>query len=729
MADLFQRSFAAGELAPGLGARADLAKYTIGLRSCRNFLVRRHGGVSNRPGTKFVGEAKNEGPTYLKPFTFAAADQSYVIEVGEQYFRFHYEGAPVVVSGVAAYNGGTAYVPGDLVVQGGVNYYCKAATTGNAPPNATYWHPLEGNIYEIPTPYVEGRFMAPAPACFQQSGDVITITHLEEPPRELRRYSATRWVLSAAITTGPAIGAPTAGAGSGTAAALTRKYVVTAVSEETYEESNPSSVITVINIAAPTAAAPITLTWTPPATGVAVEYKVYADPHGNGTFGYVGTATGAASFRVTSDDADYFNTPPIPRALFAGVNNYPAVSTTFQQRRIFAGTHNDRQVAYASQVGRYTNFGIRSPLQDDDAVTFRFAGTRIHPVHHLAELPQGLVVLTDGGEWICEGDETGALTPTAINPRQHGYAGSAYTPPVVVGNSLLFLQGRGTILRDLRFDERVEGLSGRDLCLYAAHLFDGFSITALAYAQVPHSTVWAVRSDGTLLGLTYIPEEDVWGWHRHDTDGLFEDVCVIPEGTEDAVYVVVKRTISGNTRRYIERFATRQFTDIKDGVFLDSALSYSGTAKTTFTGLSHLVGKSVKALADGVVVGPYTVSSSGSITLAAAASKVHVGLPITAELETLDLDVAGSSLRAARKRVFALRLLLEASARGFTAGPDATHQKTVTANAWDAAGLVTDPVDLTLTSHFNDTGRTLIRHTDPTPLTVLGVIPSFETGG
>jgi hypothetical protein len=162
---LIQRSFAGGELAPGLAARADLTKYLTGLRTCRNFVVQRHGGVTNRAGTKYVATAKTAAATFLFAFIFPAADQSFTIEAGEFYFRFHRNGAPVTVSGVAAWSGVTAYVVGDLAARLGVHYYCTVAHTNQQPPNAGFWYPLTGTIYEIPTPYVAGRFTDPARLC------------------------------------------------------------------------------------------------------------------------------------------------------------------------------------------------------------------------------------------------------------------------------------------------------------------------------------------------------------------------------------------------------------------------------------------------------------------------------------------------------------------------------------------------------------------------------------
>jgi hypothetical protein len=127
--------------------------------------------------------------------------------------------------------------------------------------------------------------------------------------------------------------------------------------------------------------------------------------------------------------------------------------------------------------------------------------------------------------------------------------------PIELDDSAIYVQARGTKVRDFK-PVSADAYEGTDLTIFAAHLFDGYTLVDWDYAQNPHSIVWAVRSDGTLLGLTYIRDQAVWGWHRHDTDGVFENVCVVPEGNEDAVYFVVRRTINGVTKRYIERMAS-----------------------------------------------------------------------------------------------------------------------------------------------------------------------------
>jgi len=739
-----QRSLAGGELAPVHHARADQAKYVTGLRTCRNFLVRREGGVSNRAGLGFIQACKADtAGVKLMPFVGSTPGDGYAIEMGQGYFRFYSSaGAPVEVSGVPAYNGATSYVPGDLVVEAAVHYYCHTATTGNTPPNASFWHALTGTTYEIPTPYSLGALPD-----WNQSGNLVTLTQQGQAPRELVFSSATRWVLRT-VTTGASISAPANLTGlAGAAGGLTYRYKVTAAHEDTYEESPPTSAVTIASCATPTPAAPNTLNWDDHAD--AAEYYVYCDPFGNGTYGFIGTATGVSAFADTGFVPDFNTTPPVGRVLFTTSSNYPARSANYQQRRFFANTINEPDSIWGSRTGFLSNYGISSPLQDDDSITFRIAGNNHHPIRHLRALKAGLVLLTDGGEWtVVSGDgPSRPLTPSSIHADQETYVGcSRDVRPTVVGNTILYLQARASIMRELKFDEAVEGLAGRDLSIWASHLFKRKTIVAIDYQQVPESIVWAVRSDGALLGLTYIPEEDVWGWHRHDTDGSFESICVVPGTEEDVLFAIVKRTIDGVDKRYVEVLERR---DVLDGfvhsgsIFVDSALSYGGTPADEFSGLEHLEGKLVSVYGDGDVVfdaneaadadaatlARYTVTA-GAITLENSYSNVHIGLPILADLETLDLDVQGSALRDKKKRVGSVTLLVERSSRNFQAGPDSEQLRDYVPQEWEAGDdLNTDQLEIAVPSTFDKAGRVLIRQSKPLPLTILGIVPNVEVGG
>lgn len=741
MPSTYQRAFAGGELAPQLAARADLAKYTTGLRTCRNFMVLRSGGVANRSGTRFIGASRDSSTsTRLMKYVSEVVGESILIESGTFYLRFYRQGALVTLAGVAAYNGATAYVIGDIALSGGVNYYCVKNSTGNAPPNATFWYAMPSNILELPIPFGNSGFN------WTQSGTTITLTAALVPPYELIYVSATRWIIRA-VSTAPGILPPTAIVITpGLSGTQAFQYVVTSAAQTTYEESVASAIQQVNTVTDGTPTNPLILNWTPPIVGAVAEYYVYKDPTGDGTFGFIGTATGGTTFHDIGQLPDYTLTPPQPRILFTTAGNFPQKAAYYQQRRFFANTLNDPDAVWGSRVGFPANFNQSSPLQDDDAITFRIAGTQRNPVRHLLGL-KSLVVLTDGGEWTV-GQAKTPLTPSNLPADQETYVGVSDCVPVIIGNSILYMQARGSIVRDLQFNLQVNGLDGRDLTLYAAHLFDGFTISQIDYQQVPHSIVWACRSDGALLGLTYIREQDIWGWHRHDTgaSGSFEDVCVVPEPGEDAVYVLVRRVIGGNFVRYIERLAPRQIVTFNvDAFFVDAGLTYNGAPATTIAGLGHLNGQVVAVLADGQVIfnGDPTAANAAQYTvgggtipaiLQTPASVISAGLQIVSDLETLDLDVAGLQVqvRDRRKRVHVVSLLLDQSCRTFKVGPDVTHLnqvKLMPIQANQAFVPFSGQESINLTAMYNDYGRVFIRQTDPLPLTVLGLLPDVELGG
>lgn len=756
----FQRSLAGGELAPALAARADLPKYLAGLRTCRNFLVQRHGGAQNRAGFAFVGGTNGDlTDTFLLRYVSAVPSMSCLIEAGPHYLRFYHNGGLVRVSAVVAFDGAVFTEAGSIRSSGGVNYYAIQRSTATPPPDAAFWYPLPGDILEIPTPFGNAGF------AWVQSGTTITLTsplNLVAPYELINLVDGTltSWLIRT-VPTVPAIEPPTAVVITpGAAGALSYSYIITSHDAVTYEESIGSAIEQATNIDVPTAAAPNAIGWTAPTVGpLASDYDVYLDPFGNGVFGYIGTASAQESFNDTGLIPDYAHTPPEARVMFKApdgvTDDFPATAGYYQQRRLFANTPAARDGVWGSQTGLVSNFNISSPLQVDDAITFKMAGNAHNPVRHLLGL-KALIVLTDAGEWTVAGAQTlngpvsTVLGPNTVDAQQQGYAGAGPVRPVIVGNTIIYVQARGRIVRDLSFTAApgpdTVGLAGKDLTLFAAHLFDGQTIDRLDFQQTPHSIIWAVRSDGTLLGLTFIPEEDVWGWHRHDTGagGIFEDVCVVPEGDEDALYVLVRRTIGGVFKRYIERMAPRLIVDFAaDSFFVDAGLTYTGPpTATTISGLDHLEGELVAVVCDGAVVydgdpadaRAETFRVTGGTIAAAlpAANIIHAGLPIRfGDLETLDLDVQGTAVRDKKKRVGSLSLLLEGSARTFWAGPDPAHLVKFKLKPFEGgAGLpFTGLVELSVPVEYNDTGRVFIRQTDPLPLTVLALLPNIELGG
>lgn len=634
MPSMIQRNFAAGEVAPSVFGRTDQTKYQSGLARCRNFMVLRHGGIANRPGLQYITEqADSSARGRLWRFIFNA-DQTYVLLFENFKIRFIRNGALITVSGLSAYNGATAYVKGDLVVYSGTNYYAKAGSTGAQPdinPATWYAMPADGT-YEIQTSYATADL---PDLYFSQSADVITINHPNYDTQELSRFDHTNWQLSTVSFT-PSIAAPGSLSVSGTAGAAA-VWVATAVKALTLEESLPSG--TAGANSAPTSGAPRTLTIG--AVSGATEYNVYRSD--NSRFGYVGSTT-STTFVDTGFTPDYTATPPSNPVPLTGSGNRPASSGYLQQRKCYGGSDNAPEDIYASKAGQYKNFTRTSPLQDDDACLWTPSSSEVNRIRHFIEVSENWV-LTQGAEWILFGDGSGSLTPSTPGMKKQSSHGSATIQPVIIGNSFLFVQSRGSIVRDIKYEANSNGYAGRDLTVFSSHLFDKYTIARWSYAQIPNSIVWVARSDGNFLGLTYLRDHEVWGWHDHDTKGAVEDTVTVPEGNEDRTYFLVRRTIDGNDVRYVERMASRQVTDIAvDATFMDSFLSYDG--RHTGSTLMTLSGGT-----DWTFDEDLTLTASGS-TFSAG----DVGKMIVLKIETLSWTPEGGYATAVEK----LRCLITA---------------------------------------------------------------------
>ena len=539
MSGILQPTFAAGELSPSASARTDIARYYTGLKLCRNFMVMPYGGVRNRAGTRLVAEVKDSTKLCrLVPFQFNDV-QTYVLAFGDLNMRVIKDGGQVLYS---------------------------------AGPNI-------GTPFELAMPYTQNDL---ASLNYTQSADVMTFAQPGYKPRELNRLAHDNWT-TAEINLAPRIAAPasaTATSGGGTGTAQTWRYQVTAVLDDgnTLDESLPA---TSNSVTTHTDVASATITW--PAVTGATYYIIYKDNAGAGIYGFIGRATGT-TFTDQNITAVKTDTPPNGNDPFVGAGNYPGAVVYYQQRLIFAGSNLQPQTVWTSKTGLFKNFGYSVPNKDDDAITFTLSSNKVNRVRHLLGLRK-LLALTTGAEFTISGGDTG-LSAKTVQAVPEGYDGTAIVPPVVVGNSAVYVQARGNRVSSFGYSLNADGFAADDLTLFSAHLFKGKELTNVAYQKVPDSIVWYVRDDGVLLGLTYVPEQQLVGWHWHDTDGFVESIACIPEGQEDVLYMVVRRNINGVQKRYIERMESRQITSIEDAFFVDCGLTYDGRntdAAKTFT--------------------------------------------------------------------------------------------------------------------------------------------------
>lgn len=709
-----QRSFSGGEVSPEMLGRLDDVKFQSGLALCRNFIVKPQGPAQNRPGFAYVSTAKDSTKqSRLIPFTYSTT-QTMVIQFGHQHIRFHTLGANLLTT-PAAYNGATAYVVGDSASFAGVNYYCIAATTGNAPPNVTYWYPMPaGGVYEIPSPYAEADLFD---IHYVQSADVLTLVHPGYAPRELRRVSATSWTLTV-ISFAAGIAAPT-GVSATPAVVATDydySYVVTAIAADGVSESVASTAGTCQSNIFSTGGAN-TIAWS--AVTGASRYSVYKLQ--GGLYGYIGQTTGLS---VVDDNIapDLSKTPPLYETVFNTTSEYPGAVSYYEQRRTFAGTINKPQNLWATRSGTESAMSYSLPTRDDDRISFRVAAREANTIRHIVPLTQ-LILLTSSAEWLVTSGDV--LTPSTVNVRPQSYVGANNVQPVVINNTMIYGAARGGHARELAYNWQANGFVTGDLCLRSAHLFDGLELVDMAYMKAPQPIVWAISSNGKLLGLTYVPDQQIGAWHQHDTQGEFESCAVVAEGGEDFLYCVIKREIDGADVRYVERMASRQFSDPEDAFFVDCGATYDGAAATTISGLDHLEGETVSILADGAVRAQQVVTG-GAIELDISASVVQVGLPITADLQTLPLamQIDGAFGQGRAKNINKVWLRVFESS-GIFAGPSLDRLKEYkqrTGEPYDTPpAFKTAEIQLSLSPSWSDGGQIYIRQSDPLPLTIVSM--------
>lgn len=672
------RSFAGGEVTPEFWARIDQSAFQTGLAKCRNFLVLPHGPAANRPGFRFVREVKDSAKrVVLMPFTYST-DQTYVVELGDEYARYHTDGATLESSPGTAYETATPYQDTDLL-----------------------------DLHHV------------------QSNDVVTLVHTSYAPRELKRLGALSWSLTSIsfASSLAAPGSPTAVAtGSGS---TTYRYKITAMGTDQIDQSLASASASCTNNLL-TSGNFNTVGWA--AVTGAGRYRVFKES--NGLYGYIGQTDGL-SFIDDNITADIALTPPEANNPFPGSGDYPGAVSYFEQRRVFAGTINRPAGLWMTRSGTERDMSYSIPTRDDDSITVKVNAREANTVRHVVPLGS-LVLLTSAAEWRATSVNSDAITPTSISVKPQSYVGANQAQPVVVNANLLYVAARGGHLRELGFSGQQQSYVTGDLSLRATHLFDGYDIVQLAYSKAPYPTVWAVSTSGLLLGMTYVPEQQIGAWHKHDTDGVFESVAVVAEDEEDAVYVVVRRTINGVSKRYIERMASRLFSAKEDAFFVDCGATYDGAATTTISGLSWLEGKTVSILADGAVH-PQRVVTSGTITLEQAASVVQVGLPIAADLQTLPMAFETMAFGQGRNKNVNKVWLRVVNSGGIFAGPEfdrLTEFKQRTFEVYgQAPALVTSEIEIDVLPAWTPGAQVCIRQSDPLPLTVASMTIEAVIGG
>jgi hypothetical protein len=466
----------------------------------------------------------------------------------------------------------------------------------------------------------------------------------------------------------------------------------------------------------------------------------FRDGHGKIT---ARTSTTVVTIEILTDMGSSSASTDWSLGAFSNTTGHATCVTFFEQRLVFAGTKSQPQTLFFSKSGDYENMDENrgGTVADDDAIIYTIASNQVNAIRFMTAT-RTLIVGTAGGEFAVSGGGTDvAITPTNILIKKQSNHGAANLDAIAVGNVTLFLQRAKRKIRELAYNFDVDGYLAPDMTILAEHISES-GITQMAYQQEPNQIIWCVRTDGQLIALTYQREQQVVAWHRHIFGGSFstgdavcESVAALPtDDNEYQIWVIIKRTINGATKRYVEYLHTFDFdeTDNTDFNFLDSQLSYSGSPVTSISGLSHLEGQTVAILADGATHPRKTVTS-GSISLDRSASKVKVGLPYTSLLQTMRLD-AGSqdgTSQGKTKRIFDITLRIYESI-GIEVGPDLNNMERIpfrsSATLMDQAiPVFTGDKEIEFRGNYETDGYVYVRQDQPLPLTILSLYPRLVT--
>jgi hypothetical protein len=542
---------------------------------------------------------------------------------------------------------------------------------------------------------------------------------------------------------------------------------------------------------------------------------------GSGFIGYpvVNTAGNLVAIAIVKGGKGYVSGDTIAVTVGTGATfnktlteasgNNPAVSSVFQQRKIYAASDNDPLTIWASKPGEYETMDVSTIIQEDDSYEFELDSDEVAPIRHLLSTRSGLVIISQAGIWQLTGGGGVAVTPTNALADPQSYTGCSILPPLPIDTDILYQEGKGATVRLLTYNDYTKVFAGQDLSILSNHLvLPSKPLKAWAYASDPFKLVHAVRSDGTMLNLTLVKEQNVYGWTSQTTRGLYKDVIAIQEDQTDVVYTVVQRLVNGRWTKFLETFARREFTAVEDAWCLDCAVTnepnypaatltpaaatgsnviftasagvftvgdvgkvirvgggkanivnYNSATEveatimqaitnvvpedpddtpvaalegewtldepfSEVTGLWHLEGMTVRALADGNYVGEFTVTN-GSIDILVNATRIIVGIPYTCVMQTLPPTAPDEVIEGRRKIIKGVQARVHNS-RGLKSGPTMDRlmpMKERTDEQYaEPTRLQNGVKPLLIPAEFNREAQTLFVVEEPLPATVLGFV-------
>jgi hypothetical protein len=648
---VIQTDFSAGELSPFAYGRVDIARYPHAAKRLVNVLCRTLGGVKKRAGTEFIKEVKDSAArTRLIPYIINR-DKAYMIEMGNTYARF----------------------------------YKPDGTRIGAP-------------YEITTPYTTAYV---ADMDFAQAEDAMYLFHGSVYPNRLRTFADANWACQNAPFTAlpfaedgryPAasltLSANTLGTGrtmtasaasfltSDVGRAITQNggvFVITGFTSTTVVSGTVNSLFdsTAITGGAWNLDSSPQTTLTPSAAtpvGATITLTLSADGWRSDDVGkYVRVNKGLAKITAytsaTVVDAtivtELISAVAAPAlawtledAAWSATKGYPRTGALHEQRLVAAGTTQKPQTVWGSRSGEPLDF--TSGTNDDHAFAFALAGNnQANQIQWLVSA-RNLLVLTYGGEYSMQSGVEKPITPTNVQVKPQSPHGAANVKPVQVGKETMFVQRALRKLRAMGFQYDQDGYKAPDITTLSEHITET-GIAGMVFQQEPEPVLWAWLTNGRLVSCTIDRDLDMIAFTRHEIDGAVESMGILPSGGTEQVWLIIRRSINGSTKRYIERMqpdwypiygtASPDYNDypvadepLSWGFQLDCALSQDSVGGTATWTAAHLNGETVRCIADGVDMGEFTVAAN-TITLPRTARRTLIGKMVTPTVELLTPEI------------------------------------------------------------------------------------------
>ena len=740
-------SFNAGELSPKMLSRSDVSQYAKGCRTLENFIVTPYGAVEKRPGLKFIAEAKYpDKDIRLIRFVYSR-DIAYLCEFGDQYIRFYQAGT--LITEITA-----PYLAADLSQL----QYVQSADV------MTIVHPkypvmelkrpaadefvLTEKIFQYP-PVLEPNldddsFITPSARegdiTLTATNDVFTaenvggffqLIHTRKENEIKTDFTANGvsgtlevfgyWTF---VTRGTWTGTVTIQRSfdNGTTWSDFRVYS-SAKDSNTSTDGNEENENVLYRVQMEDYSASSTGTLklcrvqlVNPDFSTNGIVKITSVTDAKNAAGTVIRKLGAAEKTNDWNEGAWSKRRGFPRTI-----------AYFEERMVFGGNAHRPQTVWASKTGDWDNYLVGE--RDADALEFTLASDTVNTICWLCQ-HDALIIGTVDSEWTLKSSSRDtALTPSNFAVKRQSVYGSAGITGQMVGETVLFVQQGSRKVREFAYSYEKDGYVSPDMTILADHITaSGVKETALQ--QLPDNILWCVLNDGNVAALTYERDQEIIGWHRHNTDGQFISVCTLPKENENQVFFAVKR----NGRVTVEVMAPRSFDKIEDAFFVDSGIQFYGSQIREIAGLDHLEGMVVVILGDGAVQNPKTVTE-GKIRIDAPANTVIVGLPYTSTVSPMPIEIEtqnGSSILR-KKAVGTLKARIYNSVGGWMRCGQGRWQRIISRdvlydNMDSAIVPKNEVVSLNMLSGSDDSIAIEVMQDEPAPFNLSCLVALYDIG-